>query len=139
MSITFHYEGWNEDPKAKADEDFLDDLFVNVSNGNGGYLLGLLGFDAAADMWECPDVSPLDFKGRILVALGLNGHDEGVPARELAVGETFMDGLLGEVREGGPTFIDCGRREGYADERLVQLLALADYAIEYGSPRIYWG
>jgi hypothetical protein len=113
---------------------------VNVSNGNAFYLLGLLGLlglnAAASDgdrpsPFDCGDLSGCcpaeDFLGRVLLAQGLNGHDVGIPLHKLAQG--------GE--DPGAALYDCGRREGYGDERLEQLAELARWAQREDRP-VQW-
>lgn len=102
---------------------------VHVSNANAHYLLGLLGLidtDTEAPvplMFSCDDMSGScgaeDFLGRVLVAQGLGGHDVGRPAQDLS-------------QKTGPTITDCGRNEGYGDERLEQLAEVARWAQREG-------
>lgn len=103
---------------------------VNVANSNAAYLLDLLGLKVD-DCDSCPDYygscSAEDFLGRVLVAQGLGGHDEGRPAYELVPGEGFRPQWTGNAR-----FIDCGRKEGYGDERLAQLTKVAEWARDAG-------
>lgn len=66
-----------------------------------------------------------DFLGRVLVAQAVNPADAGVPARVMP-------------SEGGATMIDCGRREGYSEDRLGQLHELAEFAVSRGRT-IQWG
>ena len=41
--------------------------------------------------------------------------------------------------EGGPRWIEGGRRPGYLQERLEQLRQLADWAIANGADEVSWG
>jgi hypothetical protein len=105
---------------------------VNVSNANARLLLEALGLpfedgsgSLAAD----------DFLGRVLMALAVAPADPGVPMHRLVPGEST---IFGPVAEFGATFIDCGRREGYLQERLVQLEEVARHAIGVGR-EVSWG
>jgi hypothetical protein len=98
---------------------------INVNNGNAHYLLGLLGLiETDGDRpgpFEYGDMSGAcpaeDFLGRVLMAQALTGHDEGVPLH-----------VLRNQHDRGPTVYDCGRREGYAEEKLAELAELARWA-----------
>lgn len=81
---------------------------VNLSNTNARFVLDKLGFDVAELVGGC---SAEEFKGRVLLALALYGHDEGVPPT-----------TTGNVT-------DCGRAEGYLQQRLTELLALSENAL----------
>ena len=95
---------------------------VNFSNANGVAVLALLGVtpENTEDFWNGGRMSAEDFLGRVLVATAVNPADAGVPA----------------TREGN--FIDCGRREGYFDERLIELREIADVALATGG-YVQWG
>jgi hypothetical protein len=110
MSITFFVAGQDSD----AD--------INLSNVNAWALLEWIGIT--------PD------------------HDGSIPARELAAltrrrlwpelrarGDEGIAPIVDTTR-GGATFVDCGRRAGYFQERASQLLQLADMA---GDGTIAWG
>lgn len=131
MSITFAREDmeyveveWDVDYKMWLREPVGPTM--NVSNSNAFFLLDLLGLEQD----YCGSIAGADLLGRVLLAQGLYGHDEGVPARQLVEGESFADDIFGPVREGGATFLDLGRREGYADDRLENLRMIAEDAIK---------
>lgn len=133
MSITFQRDDmeyvaveWDADMEYWIREPVGPTL--NVSNSNAFFLMDLLGLEKD----YCGSMSGHDLLGRVLVAQALYGHDEGVPPRQLVPGESFADGLFGPVREGGATFLDMGRSEGYADDRLESLRMIAEDAMKHG-------
>lgn len=95
---------------------------VNVSNVNAATLLDVLGIQVGAEFEDrCCGVMPADeFLGRVLVARALNPADAGVPVIQ-----------VGNV-------VDCGRAEGYVDERLEQLQSVAEFATSKGL-QVSWG
>ena len=95
-----------------------EELEINMSNSNAFRVCGTLGIDLEAEGW-CGSLPADDFLGRVLLALAIEPVDAGVPAHELP-------GI-------GPRWIECGRPEGYAQERLGQLRELADWAIAHGA------
>lgn len=86
--------------------------FLNVANGNAVHLLSILGYETAEEL--CGSADAEDFLGRVLVALAINPTDAGVPATQ------------------NGSIIDCGRREGYTDDRLTHLRTVAEAAREHG-------
>lgn len=95
---------------------------VNVSNSNGYAIQEALGL--------VPDYSgrigATELRERCLVALmSDDGKDLAVPAVE-------------SIGEGGATIIDCGRREGYMQDRISSLLEMAQMCENYGWA-ICWG
>lgn len=107
-----------------------EELSVNMSNSNAARVCGSLGIDLDKLGW-CGSMPAEDFLGRVLVALAIEPADEGVPSHRLLPGDSA--GIFGTVQEGGPAFIECGRREGYTQERLGQLRELADWAVANGA------
>lgn len=91
---------------------------INVSSMNARALLDVLGITRE----ECPDLvggeDPEAFLGRVLMAQAVAPADAGIPATEAA--------------GPGARFIDCGRDEGYIDERLAQLRSLANFCVAEG-------
>lgn len=108
---------------------------VNVANVNALYLLGQLGLSpedctglerdpfASCDLSGSCDAS--DFLGRVLLAQGLGGPDEGVVSHTLEPG-------VGFVPMSGPTITDCGRAPGYGDARLEELGKIAQWCVAHG-------
>lgn len=93
---------------------------LNVSSQNAIHLLGLLGIPFDAEDGAIAGSMPAeDFLGRVLMAQAVNPADAGVPARTLP-------------SEGGATVINCGRREGYSEDRLAPLHELAEFAVSRG-------
>jgi hypothetical protein len=94
---------------------------LQVSNGNGLYILQTLGF-------EQPEytgvLSADDFKGRVLLAEALSPVDEGLPSYQLATN--------------GATIYNCGRAPGYLQDKLIQLLKIAEFAKANNSD-VTWG
>lgn len=86
---------------------------VNMSNLNAREILPLLGLDAED---ECGSKDGQDMLGRILMAQAAGVADAGRPA----------------VQTGN--IIDCGRSEGYFDDRLVELEEVALFAVKHNLP-----
>lgn len=119
MSVTFtaatrsFSAEWNTDvirPLPAAEE-----LEVNMSNSNAARVCASLGIDLEAEGW-CGGMPAEDFLGRVLLALAIEPEDAGVP-------------VTVDSAPGRGTFVDCGRAEGYLQERLGQLRELADWAV----------
>jgi hypothetical protein len=121
MSVTF--EAATRQFSAQFNADLLtavspEELEVNMSSANAVVVCAALGIDLEEEGW-CGSLPAADFLGRILVALAVSPTDAGVPTHELPREP-------GQVR-----WIECGRREGYTQERLAQLRELADWAISH--------
>ena len=109
-------------PFVKGEATAADALEINVSNTNARLLLESLGFstldeDGSLDL--CGSADGSDLLGRVLMAQALVPTDAGVPA----------------VREGN--IIDCGRHEGYMDERFEQLSDIATWAAAHNA-EVVW-
>lgn len=134
MSVTFTAATRTFRPEFNADVlmdvPAADELAVNMSNSNAAQVCRTLGIDLEQWGW-CGNLPAEDFLGRVLVALAIEPADEGVPSHRLLPGDSA--GIFGTVQEGGPAFIECGRREGYTQERLGQLRELADWAVANGA------
>lgn len=124
MSVSF----WN--PNAETDE-------INVSNANAGSILAALGVTLGEDGegWcgEMPAPMVVEACDRALALLRAEPSlDAGRPWREVRGNEAreLLGSLAGLVGENGrgPTVIDCGRRDGYMEERLTQLRGIAERA-----------
>lgn len=96
-----------------------EELSVNMSNSNAAVVCAALGIDLDKLGW-CGSMPAEDFLGRVLVALAVNPSDAGRPATV-------------DAAPGRATFVDCGRPEGYVEERLGQLRELADWAVANGA------
>jgi len=119
MSVSFYVMG-DDDP---TDEYVLISHHeVNMSNSNAYRVASTLGIDLEEGGWA-GEMDARDFLGRVLLALAVEPQDSGIPAHE--------------VPTGGPRWIDCGRREGYVQERLTNLHDLAQHAIKDGKP-VLW-
>jgi len=119
---------------------------VNVSNINALHLLGLLGVETTNEYGEidlCGSMSGQDFLGRVLMATAVSPADSGVPATAvryqdgegtaLSVAEaTSTSAVAVAVEQRSLTVIDCGRREGYSEDRLAELHDLAQFSIATG-------
>lgn len=99
------------------DIDAAEFLSVNMSNSNAARVCASLGIDLDAEGW-CGSLDAADFLGRVLLALAVDPVDAGRPATV-------------DAAPGRATFIDCGRPQGYTQERLSQLRELADWAIAH--------
>ena len=62
---------------------------------------------------------PEDFRDRVVVALALADTDPGRPASTTS-------------SPGGGTFVECGVPAGYLQDRLSELLEVADFAVAHG-------
>jgi hypothetical protein len=105
---------------------------VNVSNRNAADILEALGLPFEDGSGSLPADQ---FLGRVLTALAVAPQDPGVPMHELVPGEST---IFGPVSEFGARFIDCGRREGYLQERLLQLEEVATHSMLEGR-EVSWG
>lgn len=113
MSVTFF---------AADAQQATEGLEINMSNANAAFVLDALGFAEDVQAGDlCGELPAQDFLGRVLTAFGLAPVDEGVPAHRVEA-----------------NFIECGRRPGYLQERLVQLQELAEVACGHKSV-IAWG
>lgn len=123
MSVTFTAATSTYSPEFGAnvisDIPAADDLSVNMSNSNAFRVCQTLGIDLEEEGW-CGSLPAEDFLGRVLLALAIEPVDAGRPATV-------------DAEPGRATFIDCGRPEGYAQERLGQLRELADWAVANGA------
>lgn len=101
-----------------ADVDEVTDLPVeiNMANGNARRVLDVLGIPVDDDdMYGEEDAAV--FLGRVLLALALAPHDEGMPAYAMQSGE----GLFRGGRQ-----IHCGREAGDLQRRLERLREFAE-------------
>ena len=123
MSVTFSAAARTFHAEFGADVligvEAAEDLAVNMSNSNAVVVCATLGIDLQDWGW-CGNLGAEDFLGRILLALAIEPADEGVPSHETTV--------PGQVR-----WIECGRPEGYVQDRLGQLRELADWAAANGA------
>lgn len=121
MSVTFTATTRVPHPaygKVITDLAAAEHLAVNMSNSNAARVCATLGIDLEAEGW-CGSLPAADFLGRVLVALAVEPVDAGVPSHE--------------VPTGGVRWVECGRPEGYAQDRLGQLRTLADWAVAHGA------
>lgn len=88
---------------------------VNVSNVNARAILDALGHSLDADDELCGGEDAESFMGRVLMAVAVAPQDAGVPTHHVT-----------------PNFIDCGRPEGYLQDRLEALREVAEYAASKG-------
>lgn len=122
MSVTF--TAATRVPHAEFGEVITDlpaaeDLAVNMSNTNAYRVCASLGIDLEAEGW-CGSLPAADFLGRVLIALAVDPVDAGRPATV-------------DAAPNRATFVDCGRPEGYTQERLGQLRELADWAVAHNA------
>lgn len=94
---------------------------LNVANGNAGALLEALGLihdgmstDERSDVFCGGSVPAEDFLGRVMLAQAVAPVSAEVPAHT--------------VPAPGARFIECGRSEGYVQDRLVHLREVAEFA-----------
>jgi hypothetical protein len=98
---------------------------LNVSKWNAPVLLGLIGITADDDDELVGSMDAEQFLGAVMMAQAINPADAGVPATEAR-------------SEGGLRVIDCGRREGWSDDRLDALREIAEFAVATGR-KVQWG
>jgi hypothetical protein len=111
MSVTFFVAA--ADSHLPNPEGF-EALEINMSNANARFVLDALGCESQIDL--CGEEDAEAFLGRVLMALAVAPSDEGVPAHVLD------DEHL--------NFIECGRHEGYLQDRLQELHILAQTAAD---------
>jgi hypothetical protein len=120
MSVTFTAATRTFMPEFNADVlmsiPAAEDLSVNMSNANAARVCETLGIDLDEEGW-CGSLPAADFLGRVLMALAVLPVDAGVPWHE--------------VPGPGARMIECGRPEGYTQDRLGQLRELADWAVAH--------
>lgn len=97
-----------------------------VSSANGAELLRVLGLQPEVEVIDGlfyqnseGSVSAQDFLGRVLMAQGVAPSDPGIPWHD-------------DSRPGGARVIQCGRCPEYVDEKLIELEAIAQWAIAHG-------
>lgn len=95
---------------------------VNMANDNARHILEVLGYDPREDFGSA---TPEDFAGRVLMAVAVNPSDAGTATVE-------------DCEEGKLSVINCGRPEGYTDDRLAELRGLVEFATRTGRS-IQWG
>lgn len=92
---------------------------VNMANGNTVAVMEALGIKTDEVSFEavCSGSLPAeDFLGRVLMALAVAPVSAERPT-------------LVEKNEGQATFVQCGVREGYVQEKLLELQAVAEFAV----------
>lgn len=110
---------FGDGPRTDAVLLFDDAPSLNVSNANAGTLLRTLGlYDPEGDLTGA--LSGKTLASRVMEARVLEPQDAGVPASSIGI------------------VIDCGRREGYIQDRLATLLEVANYAWDK-DVEVYWG
>jgi hypothetical protein len=101
---------------------WVDGPEVNCSNTNACAVLGLLGYHSIAEDC-CGVIDPNELVTHCLTALfGIVEQpaiDASTPATQ-------------GVGDGGATWIDCGRRDGYFNERLTAILGVAEFTAKLG-------
>lgn len=124
MSVTFNAATRTFSPEFNADVIMAipaaEHLSVNMSSANAVVICESLAIDLN-DLGWCGSLPAVDFLGRVLMALAVLPVDAGVPVHELPREP-------GQVR-----WIECGRPEGYAQQRLGQLRELADWAVAHNA------
>ncbi len=98
---------------------------INVSNANGADLLLAIGLDPYADY----SPMPIDAFSAIVTAALRRRLDQRSPELETGI----------DQQPGRMTIINCGRREGYIEERLGKLAALVQQSRAADATHIGWG
>jgi hypothetical protein len=102
-----------------------DAFELNVGNDNGDDLLLAIGLDPAAEQWPM-----LIDAFSALVTAALRLHLD----RRSPTSDPFVDQYPGQM-----TFIHCGRREGYIEEKLDELAVLVQRSRSAGATHFGWG
>jgi hypothetical protein len=92
---------------------------LNMANGNAAKVLSVLGCSSEDVYCGGTAFEPEDFRDRVVVALALADTDPGRPASTTS-------------SPGGGTFVECGVPAGYLQDRLSELLEVADFAVAHG-------
>jgi len=121
MSVSFYLGNLKH---GSTTVDFVKDLDVQMSNGNARMVLNALGSPDADDL--CGHMDRIQFAN--LCASWLRQHI-GKPSAK--IDESVTRGTF------GATFIDCGVREGYINQRIRELSEAARAADD--GTVIYWG
>lgn len=100
---------------AHAVRDTDADPSVNVTNTNAATILDALGLSVEGEIELCGSAPAEEFLGRVLLALAVAPSDAGVPS--------FV-----ETTPGRATVYHGGRPDGYLQQRLNQLHAVAEFA-----------
>ena len=99
-----------------------DETEVNISNSSAVEILDMLGYKVGESFEDrcCGSLTVEDFLGRVLIASALLPEDAGIPTHSMS-----------------HNFVECGRPEGYLNQRCADLQELGEKAQESGSI-IYW-
>lgn len=92
---------------------------LNMANGNAAEVLHALGCTSEEVYCGGTAFGAEDFRDRVVVALVLADADPGRPASTTS-------------SPGGATFVECGVPAGYLQDRLSELLEVADFAVAHG-------
>lgn len=101
---------------------------LNMSNVNARFVLEMLGYKDTSDGGSA---SAEEFMGRVLMALAIAPHDEGVPAHDDSSYDSNGVRISGQLIQGG-------RPKGYLQDRLMELETVATWAAE-NNTTIVWG
>lgn len=121
MSMTF-YVGIEIAPRRW---DFLPAVEgVNVSNSNASAIIAALHYQADEDGFGPVEIGPFIERCTAALRNGMRHPDAGIEPTEY-------------VGERGARFIDCGRPQGYIQQRIYQLIELARAGAAAGGTHIY--
>lgn len=120
MSVDIYPARRDDDGYLESAVAYDDELhFINLANGNAAQIFSVLGLSITDEHGDpLGEIDATDLLGRVLVARGLNPADGGIPASV--------------VPGPGATWIDCGRRARYTEDRLADLERVAHYARDNG-------
>jgi hypothetical protein len=100
-----------------------DDREFSLSNANAADVLGALSIEDSERPWPIPC-----FRTLLIVA------------RRTRFGHASQAIRVTEMRKPGTTLvIDCGRAEGYIEQKLAQLSDLVNEGVEIGATHVGWG
>lgn len=121
-------ESWawiNSDVAVVPNPNYDPRLDINMANRNARFVLNELGMLPDGGVEECTPITIDVFEAGVKATLAWHEPIYGIP---------------GHVSRGkGPTIIEPGIRDGYANARMEQMLKLVEAAREYGATHIGWG
>jgi hypothetical protein len=117
------YDAWYDMAEHEANPLYDPRIDCNLSNSNAREVMHTIGID----MDESAPIPVEKFINLVAVA---RRNYIGKPSPSLV---DVIDAVPGQ-----PTFIHCGRREGYVEETLKRFSELAQAAKEYGASHIGW-
>lgn len=110
-------ENWDEDPIRRPNPDYVPDAGMNLSNANADALFAALGLPLDAE--EGAGDFAIDAVIAACIRWTAKANFVATPEIAPSVSRASSGGTL------GATMIDCGRREGYLNDKVAALHRLA--------------